>query len=71
MQVRKHIFSLHEEMGFNKDELRQLVLESPVLLLRDDEKVEDILLPLSSCLLPPASFLLSPSSCLLPHDIGS
>jgi len=38
-KVRKHIFSLDEEMGFSRDELRKMVVEHPSLLKRDDSLV--------------------------------
>jgi len=37
-QVRQNIFSLNEEMGFTRDELKQMVLECPFLLLKLREK---------------------------------
>jgi len=39
IRVRKHIFSLNEEMGFTKDELKMMVLECPGLLKTRDERV--------------------------------
>lgn len=39
IRVKKNIFSLNEEMGFTKDELRQMVMEWPLLLKTHDEKV--------------------------------
>jgi len=38
-KVKKHIFSLDEEMGFSREELRKMVVEHPSLLKRDDSLV--------------------------------
>jgi len=38
-KVKKHIFSLDEEMGFSRGELRRMVVEHPSLLKRDDSLV--------------------------------
>ena len=38
-KVKKHIFSLDEEMGFSREELRKMVVEHPTLLKRDDSLV--------------------------------
>jgi len=38
-KVKKHIFSLDEEMGFSREELRKMVVEYPSLLKRDDSLV--------------------------------
>lgn len=37
-QVRRNIFSLNEEMGFSRDELKQMMLEFPFLLLKTSEE---------------------------------
>jgi len=38
-KVKKHIFSLDEEMGFSREELRKMVVEHPSLLKRDESLV--------------------------------
>jgi len=38
-KVKKHIFSLDEEMGFSREELRKMVVAHPSLLKRDDNLV--------------------------------
>jgi len=38
-KVKKHIFSLDEEMGFSREELRKMVVVHPSLLKRDDSLV--------------------------------
>lgn len=38
LKVRKQIFGLNEEMGFTREELRDMVLQFPQLLMADDEQ---------------------------------
>jgi len=38
-KVKKHIFSLDEEMGFSREELKRMIVEHPTLLKRDDSLV--------------------------------
>jgi len=43
VQIRRNLFSLNEEMGFSKEELKQIVLICPHILFKSDNKMPDLL----------------------------